>query len=80
MEPVLPPPSTAEVKSKLSYAFTPAIHRHGLPRGTFTCLKLRPHIGSVALHVLRDAHTDVQVCTADTRSVIIMQSINDTHY
>jgi hypothetical protein len=80
MEPDLPPPSTAEVKSKWSYTFTPTIQLHGLPRGNFTCLRLRPHIGSVALPVLHDAHTDVQVCTADTGCVIIMQSINDTHY
>jgi len=87
MEPDLPPPSTVEVKSEWSYTFTPAIHLHGLPRGNFTCLGRRPHIGSVALPVLRDAHTDVQVCRDGThlcarlyrRHIPMCSTVQPTH-
>jgi hypothetical protein len=45
---------------------TPDINLHGLPRGKLSCLRLRPHIGSVVPPVLPDAQTDVQVCTGGT--------------
>ena len=66
MEKDRPPPSTPDVKNKWIYTPTPAIQLLVLHRVNFTCLSLRPHIGSVAPAALRAAHTDVQFCTADT--------------
>jgi hypothetical protein len=58
--------STAEIKSKWIYTPKPTLHLHGLRRANLTCLRLRPHICSVAFSLLRAAHTDVQFCTCVT--------------
>ena len=66
------------------------VNVHGLHNVNFRCLGLG--LTQTLLHHLywvlhtpmcssvQVEHTDVQLCTAYSRCVIIMQSINDTHY